>query len=118
MAVFCIDNILLPSADSPSIATNHGNQNPCKFQKGSKVQCGCPVKYGVIKWIGMLPPENEWLYAGVEMVSLLYVWSVRMFVCVYVCLHVCVPLCVHVHVCVCVCTTVYACGCACICVFT
>ena len=116
MVVFCLDDMLLPSVDSLSTSTN---QNPCKFKKGSKVQCGCPVEYGVIKWIGMFPSENKWLYAGVEMVSLLHVSSenVCVCVCVLVCVHACIHMCVctGVYMCVCLCVAVYMCVCLCTC---
>lgn len=30
---------------------------------------GHPIKYGVIKWIGIIPGRDKTLYAGVEMVK-------------------------------------------------
>ena len=59
-----------PSVDyilSPAPVQLH--QNPYKFEVESIVQYGEPAKYGVIKWIGMLPGRENILYAGVEMVS-------------------------------------------------
>lgn len=44
--------------------------NPYNLKVGSVIQYGDPVEYGVIKWIGNLPDE-EGLYAGVEMVMIL-----------------------------------------------
>ena len=110
MVVFCLDDMLSPSVDSLSTSTN---QNPCKFKKGSKVQCGCPVEYGVIKWIGMFPSENKWLYAGVEMVSLLHVSSENVCVCVYLCVCMLAYICVCASVYMCVCVLL----CTCVCVF-
>ena len=59
------------------------DQNQHKLDVGSKVQCGNYPEYGVVKWIGILY-ENGWLYAGVEMVSIMCV--------------VCMCMCVYVHV--------------------
>ena len=44
------------------------NQNPYKLEKGSVVQYDHPPKYGVVKWIGIIPGRTT-LYAGVEMVN-------------------------------------------------
>ena len=70
---------------SPSPLVQLSDQNPYKFNKGSRVQHGSPVEYGVIKCLVMFSTENEWLYAGVEMVSTI------VCMCVYVCC-VCVSL--------------------------
>lgn len=43
-------------------------QNPHKFEVGSTVRCGEPAKYGVIKWMGILPDDQKMAYAGLEMV--------------------------------------------------
>ena len=57
-------------------------QNLYKLEVGSKVQCGKPVEYGVIKWIGVLPERGNFLYAGLEMMS-------------YVCINYCVTICTY-----------------------
>ena len=48
-------------------------QNPHNFEVGSTVRHGVPGRYGVIKWIGILPNNQKVAYAGLEMVSILYV---------------------------------------------
>ena len=47
-------------------------QNPHNFEVGTTVRYGAPAKYGVIKWIGILPNNRKMAYAGLEMVSLSY----------------------------------------------
>ena len=44
------------------------NQNPYKLEEGSAIKYDYPPKYGVIKWIGIIPGWDKTLYAGVEMV--------------------------------------------------
>ena len=55
-----------PNVDSDPVLLK---QNPHKLKVRSTVQHGDPVKYGVVKWIGILPGKERTLYAGVEMVS-------------------------------------------------
>jgi len=43
--------------------------NPHNLAVGSAIQYDQPQKYGVIKWIGTIPPREKLLYAGIEMVS-------------------------------------------------
>ena len=47
-------------------------QNPHNFEVGTTVRYGAPAKYGVIKWIGILPNNQKMAYAGLEMVSSSY----------------------------------------------
>ena len=47
-------------------------QNPHNFEVGSMVRHGVPARYGVIKWIGILPNNLKVAYAGLEMVGILY----------------------------------------------
>lgn len=44
-------------------------QNPYNFEEGCAVQFGIPPKYGVIKWIGTFPNDQNRMYAGLEMVN-------------------------------------------------
>lgn len=70
------------SALSPTHAQPH--QNPYKLEVGSTVQCGKPVEYGVIKWIGEVPGREKLLYAGVEMVSYVCIkYCVTIYICTY-----------------------------------
>ena len=55
------------------------NQNPCKFDEGSRIKYGDPPKHGVIKWIGIISGRDKTLYAGVEMV---------MYITVHLCIYV------------------------------
>ena len=48
----------------------HENLNPHNLKVRSTVYYGDPPKFGVIKWIGMIPPRHNMLYAGLEMVSI------------------------------------------------
>ena len=45
------------------------DQNPYKLKEGSSIQYDDPPKYGVVKWVGMIPGRDKTFYAGVEMVS-------------------------------------------------
>ena len=47
-------------------------QNPHNFEVGTTVRYGAPAKYGVTKWIGILPNNQKMAYAGLEMVSSSY----------------------------------------------
>ena len=52
----------------PSPTSGQLDQNPHNLEVKSAVQCGKPVEYGVIKWMGMLPGKENIHFAGVEMV--------------------------------------------------
>ena len=43
-------------------------QNPHNFGVETTVRYGEPARYGVIKWMGILPGDQKMAYAGLEMV--------------------------------------------------
>jgi len=69
------DEISTPLAESPrSLPSSslHELSNPHDLEVGSAIYYDDPPKKGVIKWIGVIPPRDNVLYAGVEMVSVLF----------------------------------------------
>ena len=74
----CINTLFTDeSSPKPNLTKNTGVtfsesslQNPYNFTLGCTVQCGKPVNYGVIKWIGKFPNNRKTLYAGLVLVRL------------------------------------------------
>ena len=56
---------------TPTPSAQQKDDNLHKLEVGSTVQYGDPPRYGVVKWMGVLPDCEEVVYVGLEMVSFL-----------------------------------------------